>query len=74
MCGTNRASLLVSYDHIAKVQPLLAIWLTDVPQDMLQILDEVLRAVVKTEFPNYFDVSEQQRLVTTLSNYYRQIL
>lgn len=57
MCAENSASLLVSYEHIAKVQPLLAIWLTDVPQDMFQILDEVLKSVVKTEFPNYFNVS-----------------
>lgn len=56
MCADNSATLLVSYEHIAKIQPLLAIWLTDVPQDMLQIFDEVLKSVVKTDFPNYFNV------------------
>lgn len=56
MCAENSASLLVSYVHIGAVQPLLALWLTDVPVDMLQILDEVLKAVVKTDFPNYFNI------------------
>jgi len=56
MCAANSSSLEVSYSHIAKVQSLLAIWLTDVPRDMLQIFDEVLRVVVLHEFPNYSKV------------------
>lgn len=62
MCATNSASLLVSYTHIAKVQPLLALWLSDVPRDMIQILNEVLKSVVMTEFPNYFNVSTDSML------------
>lgn len=57
MCAENSASLFVSYRHLARVQPLLAIWLTDRPRDMLAIFDDCLRTVVKTEFPNYFNVS-----------------
>ena len=57
MCASNSASLEVSYGHIAKVQSLLAIWLTDVPRDMLQIFDEVLQSVVLAEFPHYSKVS-----------------
>eukprot|EP01031_Cornospumella_fuschlensis_P031068 gene31068-37548_t len=56
MCATNSASLLVSYTHIAQVQPLLALWLSDVPRDMIQILNEVLKSVVMTDFPNYFNI------------------
>jgi hypothetical protein len=57
MCAANSSSLEVSYGHIAKVQSLLAIWLTDVPRDMLQIFDEVLQNVVLHEFPNYTKVN-----------------
>lgn len=53
MCAINSASLEVSYAHLADMQSLLAIWLTDVPRDMLQIFDEVLQAVVLAEFPHY---------------------
>eukprot|EP01039_Chlorochromonas_danica_P003922 gene3925-4286_t len=56
MCAENSASLFVSYRHLARVQPLLAIWLTDRPRDMLAIFDDCLRTVVKTEFPNYFNI------------------
>jgi DNA replication licensing factor MCM2 len=56
MCASNKGSLEVSYGHIAKVQSLLAIWLTDVPRDMLQIFDEVLQSVVLADFPHYSKV------------------
>lgn len=57
MCASNASSLTISYAHIAKVQSLLAIWLTDVPRDMLQIFDEVLQSVVLQEFPHYSKIS-----------------
>jgi len=53
MCAINSASLEISYAHLADMQSLLAIWLTDVPRDMLQIFDEVLQAVVLADFPHY---------------------
>ena len=53
MCSANSASLEISYGHLAEMQSLLAIWLTDVPGDMLQILDEVLQSVVLADFPHY---------------------
>lgn len=56
MCAANGASLQVSYGHIADMQPLLAMWLTDVPRDMLQIFDEVLLSVVLIDFPQYAQV------------------
>lgn len=53
MCASNLSSLEVSYGHLAEMQSLLAIWLTDVPKDMLEIFDEVLLSVVTAEFPHY---------------------
>jgi DNA replication licensing factor MCM2 len=58
MCAANRSSLEVSYVHLGEMQSLLAIWLTDLPRDMLQIFDEVLHQVVLAEFPHYAHVSE----------------
>ena len=43
MCASNKSSLEVSYVHICAKIPILAIWLADVPRDMLQIFDEVLK-------------------------------
>lgn len=57
MCSANKASLEVSFSHIAKVQSLLAVWLIDVPRDMLQIFDEVLQSVVLKDYPHYSKVS-----------------
>lgn len=56
MCADNKSSLQVSYVHLAEMQSLLAIWLTDVPKDMLQIFDEVLRSFVLDQFPHYLKV------------------
>ena len=46
MCARNSASLEVSYGHLGEMQSLSAIWLTDVPKDMLQIFDEVLKELI----------------------------
>ncbi len=43
MCADNKSSLEVSYVHICNRIPIIAIWLADVPRDMLQIFDEVLK-------------------------------
>lgn len=32
----------MSYIDLSKAVPILAIWLADVPKDMLEIMDEVL--------------------------------
>ena len=54
MCAENSSSLEVSYGHLGEMQSLLAIWLTDVPTEMLLIFDEVLTEVVKKEFEHYY--------------------
>lgn len=53
MCAANSASLEITYGHLAEMQSQMAIWLTDVPRDMLQIMDEVLQSVVLADFPHY---------------------
>lgn len=63
MCASNLSSLEVSYGHLAEMQSLLAIWLTDVPKDMLEIFDEVLLSVVTAEFPHYKKVRIDALLV-----------
>ena len=59
MCANNSASLEVDYGHLGEMQSLLAIWLTDVPRDMLQIFDEVLKDVVLKEFPHYAQIAQE---------------
>ena len=52
----NSSSLEVSYPDLAETQSLLAIWLTDVPKDMLLIFDQVLKGIVYSQFPHYKQV------------------
>eukprot|EP01038_Epipyxis_sp_PR26KG_P005040 gene5040-7031_t len=59
MCATNSSSIEVSYGHLGEMQSLLAIWLTDVPRDMLQIFDEVLQTVVLEKFPHYAKIVQE---------------
>ena len=59
-CAANSASLEVSYRDLCEMQSLLAIWLTDVPKDMLQIFDEVLHDVVQADFPHYTTFVHQE--------------
>lgn len=41
MCFAFIAVEQVSYIDLSKAVPILAIWLADVPKDMLEIMDEV---------------------------------
>ena len=59
MCAENSGSLLVDYGHLGEMQSLLAIWLTDVPKDMLMIFDEVLKDVVLKDFPHYAQIAQE---------------
>lgn len=63
MCSANRSSLEVSYVHLGDQAPILAIWLADVPRDMLEIFDEVLTEVVLTDFPHYSQVFNPSFLI-----------
>ena len=57
MCAANRSSLEISYVHLGEMHALLAIWLTDLPKEMLQIFDEVLYKEVLVLFPHYAQVT-----------------
>lgn len=45
MCQQNFQSLEISYLHLSHVAPVLAIWLADVPREMLMIFDETAKEV-----------------------------
>lgn len=54
MCTRNSSSIEISYEHIGKdACPQLAIWLIDVPRDMLQLFDEALHMVVNKRYSHY---------------------
>jgi DNA replication licensing factor MCM2 len=57
MCAKNSSSLEVSYLHLGDEVPILAIWLADVPKDMIEIFDEVLEEMVKKQFPYYSQIT-----------------
>jgi DNA replication licensing factor MCM2 len=59
MCAANDQSLQVSYLHLSRSAPLLAIWLADAPKDMLNIFNEVSRDVVLQQFADYKEIHDQ---------------
>lgn len=58
MCSGNRASLEVSYKHLADMQSLLAMWMCDAPRELLTVFDEVLQQVVLDMFPHYSKIAK----------------
>jgi DNA replication licensing factor MCM2 len=67
MCSVNSSSLEVSYVHMGDQAPILAIWLADVPGDMLGIFDEVLSEVVLADFPHYKQVRREAPVLLSLA-------
>ena len=67
MCSLNSSSLLVSFQHLGESAPQLAIWLADQPRDMLEVFDEVLMEVVKSDgfFPNYDKITREVKVRIT---------
>ena len=58
MCSANRSSLEVSFLHLGQGPAILAIWLADVPKEMLNIFDEVLTEAVMGLYPDYNSVRD----------------
>uniref|UniRef100_A0A7S3D6T3 DNA replication licensing factor MCM2 n=1 Tax=Palpitomonas bilix TaxID=652834 RepID=A0A7S3D6T3_9EUKA len=56
MCKANKQSLEVSYAHLSRGAPIMAIWLADAPRPILEIFEEVAWKVVTHYFPNYESV------------------
>eukprot|EP00958_Prasinococcus_capsulatus_P010670 scaffold1041_cov414-Prasinococcus_capsulatus_cf.AAC.9 len=53
LCRMNVQSLEVGYADLSSHSPILAIWLADVPAQMLEYFHDVARNVVAQEYPNY---------------------
>lgn len=68
LCSSNFSSLEVSFPHLGAGAAILAIWLADVPNDMLLIFDEVLTEIVIEMFPHYATVSYIHIRYTNLSS------
>mmetsp|Transcript_3003 Transcript_3003/g.4568 ORF Transcript_3003/g.4568 Transcript_3003/m.4568 type:complete len:949 (+) Transcript_3003:31-2877(+) len=65
MCAANSSSLEVSYVHLGEYAPILAIWLADLPRDMLGIFDEVLKEVVLEGFTHYTQIAQEMHVRIT---------
>ena len=50
MCAANKQSLEVSFQHLSNAAPMLAIWVADMPAQMLRLFDPVAEHVVRSEF------------------------
>jgi hypothetical protein len=48
-----RSCMQVSYLHLSKAVPILAIWLADAPKDMLELMDEVVNRFSTTTIDAY---------------------
>lgn len=59
MAANNESSLHVNYVHLSQSTPLLAIWVADVPKEMLEIFDECARDVVFAMYPQYSQVTDE---------------
>jgi DNA replication licensing factor MCM2 len=53
MCVNNRQSLEVSYLHLSRLEPTLAIWVADAPADMLELFNEVAKSEALKLYPAY---------------------
>jgi DNA replication licensing factor MCM2 len=57
MCAANESSLHISYMHLSHYAPILAIWIADVPRQMLVLFNEVATRVVFARFPDYWNIA-----------------
>lgn len=56
MCSENKESLNVSYLHLSRAVPILAIWVADAPTIMLEIFNEEAYDMALNIFPKYVNV------------------
>ncbi|UPR01936.1 minichromosome maintenance protein [Chloropicon primus] len=59
MCKANRQSLEVSYTDLSTAAPAIAIWLSDCPVAMLNLMHQVAKEVTLQLFPEYSEVREE---------------
>lgn len=55
----NRASLEVSFLHLSNAKPVLAVWVADEPEKMLEILDEEATEVTLSVYPEYQAINQE---------------
>lgn len=53
MCAENKQSLDIGYTHLSNNSPMLAVWLADQPETMLQLLSQEAMEIARTLFPGY---------------------
>eukprot|EP00887_Chlorella_sp_A99_P006785 scaffold2.g6785.t1 len=58
MVRTNSASLELDYLDLAGAMPVVAIWLADLPREVLPLLDETAKEVALEEFEDFSNVHE----------------
>tara|TARA_B110000977_G_scaffold142731_3_gene181203 strand:- start:3711 stop:5945 length:2235 start_codon:yes stop_codon:yes gene_type:complete len=58
MCVSNGQSLEVSYLHLSKREPMLAIWVADAPADMLVLFNEVAKVEALKLYPAYESIAK----------------
>lgn len=56
MCISNKASFEVSWIHLSRHQPIIAIWVADAPELMLPLFDEEAMSFALTMFPKYEEI------------------
>lgn len=57
--AANKQSLEVSYTHLSAALPILAVWTADVPTQMLEIYDRVVKQISVEMFSNYDDIATE---------------
>eukprot|EP00588_Corethron_pennatum_P009749 CAMPEP_0194274018 /NCGR_PEP_ID=MMETSP0169-20130528/7211_1 /TAXON_ID=218684 /ORGANISM="Corethron pennatum, Strain L29A3" /LENGTH=922 /DNA_ID=CAMNT_0039017113 /DNA_START=77 /DNA_END=2845 /DNA_ORIENTATION=+ len=59
LAGRNMRSLEVSYLHLSEREPLLALWLADAPELVLEVFHGVATRAVLRMFPGYAAIAEE---------------
>ena len=59
MCAANRATLEVSYLHLMKMCPTLALWIDNAPKDMFAVLNEAAKRHALGFFPSYSAIRDE---------------
>jgi len=53
MCNRNGCSLEITYNHVSTEQPVLGVWLADLPRDLLKIFNAEVAKIVEYTYPDY---------------------
>ena len=58
MANSNKSSLEVSFIHLSNAQPVLAVWVADEPDSMLEIFNEEATNVTFQLYPEYANIQQ----------------